>query len=67
MDNDERISKEEDSEYEDARIEFLNSEDNREEDNNENQEVTIEQEEPTTGKKVGRSKNLTKEAIIVNI
>ena len=63
---DERISGEEDSDYEDARIEFLNNEGAREEENVENQEVNIEQEEPTTSRKAGRPKNLTKEAIIVN-
>ena len=63
---DERIREEENSDYEDARIEFLNNEGAREEENIENQEVNIEQEEPTTSRKVGRPKNLTKEAIIVN-
>ena len=63
---DERISEEENSDYEDARTEFLNNEGAREEKNIENQEVNIEQEEPTTSRKVGRPKNLTKKAIIVN-
>ena len=61
----EKISEEEDSDYEDARIKFLNNEDRKEE-NNENQEVNTEQEEPTTSRKIGRPKNLTKEAIIVD-
>ena len=63
---DERISEEEDSDYKDARIQFLNNKGAREDENIENQEVNIEQEEPTTSRKVGRPKNLTKEEIIVN-
>lgn len=64
--DDERISEEGDSDYEDTRIECLNNEDPRKGENNENQKVTLEQGEPAINRKVGRPKNITEEATIVN-
>ncbi|XP_017762581.1 PREDICTED: acidic leucine-rich nuclear phosphoprotein 32 family member A-like [Eufriesea mexicana] len=65
MDAEESDSDEESSDYDDARIEIDNDEDTRVEKNNENQEITIEQVEPTTSKEAGRPKNVTKEVIKV--